>query len=87
MARQAAREAARDAVRKVTITDYPASDFPNRTELARQAAESGAQVVSTGPADQADSLIGEKELVELRPQALLVSWVIIMLVLKKLLKK
>lgn len=82
-----ARQAAREAVRKVAIADRLASDSPNRTELAIQAAEVGGVVVSTDLSNHADAVNDAEIQLDLRPHALLVSWVILMLVLKKLLKK
>jgi hypothetical protein len=82
-----ARQAAREAAKKVTITDYPASDSPNRTELARQAAGSGGVVASTALSNHADAVNDAEVQLDLRPHTLLVSWVILMPVLKKLLKK
>ncbi len=92
LARQAAREAAkreaaREAARKVTITDYPAPDSPNMTELARRAAGSGGVVASTDLSNHADAVNDTEIQLDLRPHTLLVSWVILMLILKKLLKR
>ena len=61
------------------------SDSTNLTERAREPA--GAGGVDAVIANYADTSPEEKVPVDLRPQALLVSWVLLQLILKKLLKK
>jgi hypothetical protein len=56
-------------------------------EAAEKAAGPGGHVASTAASNHADASAEEKIPVDLRPHALLVSWVLVLLILNKLVKK
>jgi len=70
-----------EVLKAVTLHAGTASDLE---DLAEKAATTGYGIAE--PTTQADILIEEKMTVDLRPHALLVSWVILILILNKLLK-